>query len=125
MWSYTRLFLVSLALTGCPNPTRFEGEPKFPNGVAGCKQACAKQGLEFGGFVFSGEFATSCVCQPARGPASVSSSGSSAESSPTAGVVVQTQAAAAAAAANSSRNFAQQQEQQRQQQQQQQQRRGY
>ena len=114
MWIYTRLFLVSLALTGCPHPTSFEGAPKFPDGVAGCKQACTKEGLEFGGFVFSGEFATSCVCQPVRSPAAVSSTGSSAESSPTAGVVVQTQAAAAAAAANSSRDFAQRQQQQQQ-----------
>jgi hypothetical protein len=111
MWHYAQLFLVSLALTGCPHPTSFEGAPKFPDGVAGCKQACTKEGLEFGGFVFSGEFATSCVCQAVRGPTPVSSTGSSAESSSTAGVVVQTQAAAAAAAA-SSRELARRQQQQ-------------
>jgi hypothetical protein len=111
MSRYTLLFLTSLGLTGCVQPTSFKGEPKFPDGVAGCKQACTNEGLEFGGFVFSGEFATSCVCQAVRGPAPVSSIESSAESSPTAGVVVQTQAAAAAAAA-SSRELARRQQMQ-------------
>jgi hypothetical protein len=117
MCKYTRWILMGLALTACVQPTSFKGEPKFPDGVAGCKQACTKEGLEFGGFVFSGEFATSCVCQPAqpsRSAGSATSSPSGAESSPTAGVVVQTQAAAAAAASNNSHEFARRQQQQQQ-----------
>ena len=102
-----------LALTACVTPTHFEGAAKFPDGVAGCRQACTKDGLEFGGFVYSGEFATSCVCQPARPAGAVSV----AELNPTAGVIVQTQAAAAAAAASNAQQLRMQQQQQFQQQQ--------
>jgi hypothetical protein len=99
----------TLALFGCPSPTRFEGEAKFPDGVAGCRRACAREGLEMAGFVFSGEFSTSCVCQAPKqdgGPAA-------SEVAPSAGVMVQMQAAVAAAAAQ---QRAIQQQQQRQQQ---------
>ena len=96
-------------LTACVPPTRFEGAAKFPDGIAGCRATCARDGLEFGGFVYSGEFATSCVCAPPRGPGA---SASSAESSATAGVIVQTQAAAAAAAANNAQQMRMMQQQQ-------------
>lgn len=56
--------LVCVASTACTPATRFEGSSKFPDGVAGCRRACAAEGLELGAFVLSGEFATSCVCQP-------------------------------------------------------------
>jgi hypothetical protein len=109
MRSWCVVFLAGLALQACVKPTTFEGDAKFPDGVTGCKRACTGEGLEFGGFVFSGEFATSCVCQPARAPGA---SSVSAESSATAGVIVQTQAAAAAAAANNSRQMQMRQQQQ-------------
>jgi hypothetical protein len=89
------MWLACLVLAACSVPTKFEGAAKFPDGVAGCRRACAAEGLEFGGFVLSGEFATSCVCQPARNAAPGTTA---ADASSTAGVVVQTQAAAAAAA---------------------------
>jgi hypothetical protein len=60
-------FVCALALAAaaaCTPATRFEGSSKFPDGVTGCRHACATEGLELGAFVMSGEFATSCVCQP-------------------------------------------------------------
>lgn len=89
-------------------PTRFEGAAKFPDGIGGCRLACEEEGLEMGGFVYSGEFATSCVCQPKRPPGAPPT----AEANPTAGVIVQTQAAAAAAAANNAQQLRMQQQQQ-------------
>jgi hypothetical protein len=56
--------LASAIATACTPATRFEGSSKFPDGVAGCRRACTAEGLELGAFVYSGEFATSCVCQP-------------------------------------------------------------
>jgi len=56
--------VICAAWSACTPATRFEGSSKFPNGVAGCRRACAAEGLELGAFVLSGEFATSCVCQP-------------------------------------------------------------
>ena len=44
--------------------TEFTGAPHFPNGVDGCRATCAQDGLEMSGFVYSGEFASSCVCRP-------------------------------------------------------------
>jgi hypothetical protein len=107
MRSYLVCGLWFVALTACVSPTRFEGAAKVPNGVTGCRQSCSRDGLEFGGFVYSGEFATSCICQPAH-PATAAG----ASSNPTAGVIVQTQAAAAAAAANNSQQLRMQQQQQ-------------
>lgn len=110
-----RAILVSLvfaSMAGCPNPTQFEGAAKFPNGVTGCRRACAADGLDLGRFVYSGEFATSCVCQPAHPAAAATAMG---EANPTAGVVVQTQAAAAAAAANNSQQLRHQRQQEQQQ----------
>jgi hypothetical protein len=108
------LSLVVLVLSACSFPTRFEGDAKFPDGVAGCRRACASAGLELGGFVYSGEFATSCVCQPVT---AAGAPAATAESSPTAGVVAQTQAAAAAAAAAASNSHQLRIQQQQQQQQ--------
>jgi hypothetical protein len=42
------------------------GGAQFPGGPVGCQARCAGVGLEMSGFVYSGELATSCVCQAAR-----------------------------------------------------------
>jgi hypothetical protein len=111
MWRYLIPCTICIAFVACVPPTKFEGQAKFPDGVGGCRRACQHDGLEFGGFVYSGEFATSCICQPpaAQGTAA------GIEANPTAGVVVQTQAAAAAAAANNSQQFHMQQQRRQQQ----------
>ncbi len=114
MRSYLFICWLCVASAACEPPTSFRGAAKFPDGVTGCRQSCTRDGLEFGGFVYSGEFATSCVCQPARPAAAAASS---AESNPTAGVIVQTQAAAAAAAANNAQQLRMQQQLQEQEQQ--------
>jgi hypothetical protein len=95
-----------LFVAACNFDTHFTGDAKFPNGATGCRATCESQGLEFGGFVYSGEYSTSCVCTPRQ-----SAPGASATVSPTAGVIVQAQAAAAAAA-NQQMMMAQQQQQQ-------------
>lgn len=61
------LLAVSSILLGgaCqPNPTVFRGSAQFPGGPSACSARCAADGLEMSGFVYSGEFATSCVCRP-------------------------------------------------------------
>ena len=102
------LVLLLPFLLACPNPTKFEGEAKFPNGVMGCQRQCAQDGLQMAAFIYSGEFATSCACQP---PPSAPAAGVE-TASPTAGVIIQVQAAAAAAAAAHQRNIQMQQQQQ-------------
>jgi hypothetical protein len=52
-------------------PTEFRGEAFFPGGPARCVQSCAAQNLEMSSFVYSGEFATSCVCHVRAATASV------------------------------------------------------
>lgn len=47
-----------------PSSTQFLGASQFPNGPTGCQARCTADGLEMSGFVYSGEFATSCVCRP-------------------------------------------------------------
>lgn len=59
--------LGALTLSGCV--TQFTGSPHFPGGATGCESACSSQGLKMSGYVYSGEFATSCVCQPRGGNA--------------------------------------------------------
>lgn len=57
--------LASMTLTACgPSSTQFLGASQFPNGPTGCQARCAADGLEMSGFVYSGEFASSCVCRP-------------------------------------------------------------
>lgn len=102
--------VASVVVAACVPPTSFKGEAKVPDGVAGCRHQCEADGLAFGGFVYSGEFATSCVCSPR--PDAAAPSASASESSASAGVIVQTQAAAAAAAANNSNRLMMQQQQQ-------------
>lgn len=100
------VLLIPFALFACNQPTQFHGEPKFPDGASGCRQACQKEGLEMAGFVFSGEFSTSCVCAPPR----TTAPGSSGEAAPTAGVFTQMQLAAAAAAAAQQQQMIRQQQ---------------
>ena len=105
-------FLVSIACmaaVACTQPTSFHGEAKFPDGAEGCRRTCAADGMEMGGFVYSGEYSTSCVCTPHAGAPGTAGA---ATTMPTAGVIVQAQAAAAAAA-NQQLMMQQQQQQQR------------
>src|SRR6185436_367727 len=105
----TRLlaFVIPVLFAACETPTKFVGEPMFPNGVTGCRMACQKEGLPMIGYVMSGEYSTSCVCGAPPGGAP-----GAADAAPTAGVIVQVQAAAAAAAAQQQQMMKQQQQQQ-------------
>jgi hypothetical protein len=51
------------------NPTVFRGSAQFPGGPSACHARCGSDGLEMSGFVYSGDFATSCVCRPRGEPA--------------------------------------------------------
>lgn len=99
------LLFVATALAACK--TEFYGSPKFPNGVDGCRAECSHEGLEFGAFVYSGEFATSCVCQAARapGPSAASSVVSPPEAASTAAVSVAIQRAEEQRAEEQQRQF--------------------
>jgi hypothetical protein len=66
-----RLLLLALSMLiggsigACqPNPTVFRGSAQFPGGPSACHARCGSDGLEMSGFVYSGDFATSCVCRP-------------------------------------------------------------
>jgi hypothetical protein len=54
----------AFALGACNKTTSFNGEAHFPGGPNACAATCEQAGLEMSGFVYSGEFATSCVCRP-------------------------------------------------------------
>jgi hypothetical protein len=85
--------VLCLALVACSRATTFEGDAKFPQGATGCRQTCEAQGLIMGGFVYSGEYSTSCVCMvPQTAP------GATAGATSASAVAVVVQAAAAAAA---------------------------
>ena len=86
------LSIVLASVAGCA--THFTGDAKFPDGADGCRRTCESENLDMGGFVYSGEYSTSCVCTPRQ-----SAPGAGAASTaPTAGVIVEAQAAATAAA---------------------------
>lgn len=112
MLKVTLTMMVCGLLSACSNPTKFTGEAKFPSGTVGCENTCRADGMVMTGFVYSGEFATSCVCGPAPGAATASSV-NDASAAPNAGVVAQAQAAAAAAANASSQRMMIQQQQRR------------
>jgi hypothetical protein len=57
-------------LAACLPRTEFHGAAHFPGGAPACAAKCRQDSLEMSGFVYSGEFASSCVCRPARAPAS-------------------------------------------------------
>lgn len=62
-----RTFLIfSLLLLGSACATNFTGEPYFPGGPAVCFERCEKVNMEMASFIYAGEFATACVCQPRR-----------------------------------------------------------
>lgn len=50
-------------LAGCASPTSFEGEAKFPGGLDGCRRQCAARQLDFGSFIYIGEYSTACACK--------------------------------------------------------------
>jgi hypothetical protein len=66
------LLLLAALPSACVTPTSFRGKAHFPGGARACAARCAQDGLEMGGFVYSGEFASSCVCRAARAPAATS-----------------------------------------------------
>jgi hypothetical protein len=63
-----RLVLVLLALSAAGCRTEFTGDAHFPGGPQACSVKCATDGMEMASFVYSGEFASACICQP-RGAA--------------------------------------------------------
>lgn len=91
-----------LAAGSCASATQFTGEPHFPGGAAGCQATCQKSGLEMSGFVYSGEFASSCVCRVPRmstpsassSPEPDSAETSTADDAVAVGIVMQMRAAA-------------------------------
>jgi hypothetical protein len=56
------LGLVLLVAPACA--TEFTGAPHYPGGPRACHADCARQNMEMSSFVYSGEFASSCVCRP-------------------------------------------------------------
>jgi len=57
-----RLAAVAAALSiSCT--TRFFGNAKVPNGVAGCRATCDGYGMDLIGMVAMGEYSDGCICQ--------------------------------------------------------------
>lgn len=91
-----QFFVVALfslcALAACK--TQFYGEPHYPGGAQACQANCEGQNMEMSGFVYSGEFASSCVCRPRGGAPGMASQDQAAEdvgdASALVGVAVQT-----------------------------------
>jgi hypothetical protein len=96
-------FFVLAAASACIPKTEFNGAAHFPGGAQACYASCNAQNMEMSGFVYSGEFASSCVCRPRPQAAATSQADpSAADVAALAGVVMQTrdsQASANAAAA--------------------------
>jgi hypothetical protein len=85
-------------------PTAFEGEAKFPGGVDGCRRECAARSLDFGSFIYIGEYSTACAC---KAPAS---RGLGAGAPPRAESEGEAAVAAAVSGAELQRRFIQQQQ---------------
>ncbi len=49
--------------------TQFTGDSHYPGGPQACQADCAREGMQMSAFVYSGEFATSCVCRSSQPPA--------------------------------------------------------
>jgi hypothetical protein len=49
--------------------TTFRGESHYPGGPAACALDCQRDNMVMSAFVYSGEFATSCVCKLREAPA--------------------------------------------------------
>jgi len=61
-----RFALVLLALSFAACGTSFSGDAHFPGGPRVCYAKCAKSNMEMAAFIYAGEFATACVCEPRR-----------------------------------------------------------
>jgi hypothetical protein len=57
----TKLLLLALAVSACN--TQFTGDPKVPNGPAGCVAVCSAWNMELAGMIQMGEFSDGCICQ--------------------------------------------------------------
>lgn len=57
--------LAATVLVGC-TATTFEGNAKFPGGVAGCIRQCTSRNLEMASFIYVGEYSSACVCKPVK-----------------------------------------------------------
>lgn len=54
-------------LTACQ--TQFQGDPKVPNGPAGCVEICRSWRMELVGMIAMGEYSDGCICEvPGRAP---------------------------------------------------------
>jgi hypothetical protein len=85
--------LVAILLSACTNPTRFEGEPRVPNGRTGCEQVCQSHGMVLAGMVSMGEgYTDGCICMVPGQPSELSLAVSAAAPA-AAGVVLQMRAA--------------------------------
>ena len=90
------VFLTFLAagLSACgPHQTIFRGEPHFTGGPAACASRCQAENMEMSAFVYSGEFATSCVCRSPAGPEAAPAQPPSAQTSSSEGEEVAVSAA--------------------------------
>jgi len=57
--------VVGALAAACLQPqTEFHGSAFFPGGVKNCRAVCARDGLEMASYIYTGRFATSCVCRP-------------------------------------------------------------
>lgn len=76
IWPWLRPLLclsILFASTGCGGPTQFQGDAHYPGGPKACRAKCEADGMTMSAFVYSGEFATSCVCRPRAAAASPAS----------------------------------------------------
>ncbi len=55
--------LVVLAVAAASCATTFVGNPKVPQGAAGCRNICASYGMELTGMVALGEYSDGCICE--------------------------------------------------------------
>jgi hypothetical protein len=60
----SRIAAIVLAVPLCVScVTTFHGDPKVPNGAAGCKAVCDGYGMDLVGMVAMGEYSDGCICQ--------------------------------------------------------------
>jgi hypothetical protein len=86
----TLAVLAVLAAASCA--TQFNGSAFVPGGPQGCAATCEQRNMVMTAFIFSGEFATSCVCGPKPLPQpaapSANSAAVTADVSPLVGVIL-------------------------------------
>jgi hypothetical protein len=86
-----RLAAILVAAPLCMScATRFFGDPKVPNGVAGCRKICDGYEMDLSGMVAMGEYSDGCICQVRGKPGGTP--GAAAVSAAAVGVVLQMQA---------------------------------